>query len=161
MIKFLHRFKCCHWYPCLIDSDCPFPKNSNIFLKFSWSLFVLYVQIFFDISVLLNCTQALLGVIVLNYSEQGTVHELRIIATEPAFGKVPIRKYATLPTESTFKEYTPWTQLTDRIFPFVVTWLRCHITYFALTYKGSQGLFREAWETTGFVVYRQQIIFVY
>lgn len=59
------------------------------------------MQIFFDISVLLNCTQAPLGVIVLNYSEQGTVHEFRIIATD---GKVPIRKYATLPTKSTFKE---------------------------------------------------------
>lgn len=102
------------------------------------------MQIFFDISVLLNCTQAPLGVIVLNYSEQGTVHEFRIIVTGPAFGKVPIRKYATLPTESTFKESTQWTQLTDRILPFVVTWLRGHITYFALTYKDSQRLFREA-----------------
>lgn len=96
IIKFLHRLKCCHWYPCLKDSDSPFQRIVIFLKKNSWSLFVLYMQIFFDISVLLNCTQAPLGVIVLNYSEQSTVHEFRIIVTGPAFGKVPIRKYATL-----------------------------------------------------------------
>lgn len=114
---------------------------------FNGSLFVLFVQLLTDISVLLSYAQAPPGVITLNPSEPGAFCTWIGIFAQSALGRKSIHQKGMQPCQlSPFSECSPWTHFADKIFPFVVTWLRCHCTYLVLIlYR--QRFFRKSWET--------------